>query len=100
MNYRVLGKTGFGVSEISLGAWQIGGKWGSGFDEEMAIKTLNEAIDMGVNFIDTADVYENGLSERVVSKVVQGRGEKVYIATKCGRKSNTHTSKNYKKREY
>jgi aryl-alcohol dehydrogenase-like predicted oxidoreductase len=95
MKYRILGKTKFNVSEISLGAWQIGGKWGSEFDENNAIKTLNSAIDLGVNFIDTADVYSNGLSEEIVSKVVQGRGEKVYVATKCGRKLNPHTADGY-----
>ncbi|MEN8907181.1 MAG: aldo/keto reductase [Clostridiales bacterium] len=95
MNYRILGKTGFNISEISLGAWQLGGKWGSSFDENNAIKTLNTAINLGVNFIDTADVYSDGLSEKIVSKVVQGRGEKIYIATKCGRKLNPHTEEGY-----
>ena len=59
MNYRTLGKTGLNVSELSLGTWQVGGKWGSGFDEKNAERILNEAIDQGINFIDTADVYEN-----------------------------------------
>ncbi len=62
MNYRTLGKTELKVSEISLGTWQVGGKWGSGFDDKNAERILNEAIDKGINFIDTADVYENGKS--------------------------------------
>ena len=56
MHYRSLGKTGFSVSEVSLGTWQVGGKWGSDFDDAHAERILNEAIDSGINFIDTADV--------------------------------------------
>ena len=63
MKYRKLGKTGFEVSEISLGTWQAGGKWGSAFNDKNADKVINSAIDNWVNFIDTADVYSNGLSE-------------------------------------
>ncbi|MDP5044470.1 MAG: aldo/keto reductase, partial [Leeuwenhoekiella sp.] len=77
MNYRKLGKTGFKVSEIALGTWQVGGKWGSGFDAANADTILNTAIDEGVNFIDTADVYENGLSEAAVGRVVKSRSEQV-----------------------
>ena len=60
MNFRTLGKTGFDISEISLGTWQVGGKWGSGFDHDLADKILREGLDQGINFIDTADVYEAG----------------------------------------
>ena len=95
MNYRKLGKTGFEVSEISLGTWQVGGKWGSGFDSELAENILNKAIDEGVNFIDTADVYEIGRSERAVGKVVRSRSEKIYVATKCGRQINPHVNEGY-----
>lgn len=95
MNYRTLGKTGFKISEISLGTWQVGGKWGSGFDDKTADGILNTAIDEGINFIDTADVYENGLSEKAVGKVVRSRSERVYVATKCGRQISPHTSENY-----
>ena len=65
MKYRRLGKTGFEVSEVSLGTWQVGGTWGSGFDNTNAETILEAAIDRGVNFIDTADVYEDRLSEFV-----------------------------------
>ncbi|MFI8378057.1 aldo/keto reductase [Leeuwenhoekiella sp. NPDC079379] len=95
MNYRKLGKTGFKVSEIALGTWQVGGKWGSGFDNSNADTILNTAIDEGINFIDTADVYENGLSEAAVGRVVKSRSEKVYVATKCGRQINPHIDAGY-----
>lgn len=95
MKYRKLGKTGFEISEVSLGTWQIGGKWGSGFSDKTADKTINTAIDNGINFIDTADVYDDGLSEKAVGRVVRSRSERVYVATKCGRQINPHTSENY-----
>lgn len=95
MQYRILGKTGFKISEVSLGTWQVGGKWGQPFSEENAEKTLNRAIDLGVNFIDTADVYGEGHSEAAVARVVKSRKEQVYIATKCGRKIKPHIAENY-----
>ncbi|WP_324721722.1 aldo/keto reductase [Salinimicrobium sp. HB62] len=96
MKYRILGKTGLKISEISLGTWQVGGKWGSGFDDKNADRIINSAIDKGVNFIDTADVYENGLSEAAVGRVVRSRSEKIYVASKCGRQINPHTNDGYK----
>lgn len=95
MNYRKLGKTNFNISEISLGTWQVGGKWGSAFDPKTADELLNTAIDHGVNFIDTADVYENGLSETAVGRVVRSRSERIYVATKCGRHINPHVNEGY-----
>lgn len=95
MNYRRLGKTNLNISEISLGTWQVGGTWGSGFDDALAEKILNEAIDAGINFIDTADVYESGMSEAAVGRVVRSRSEEVYVATKCGRQLNPHNNENY-----
>lgn len=95
MNYRKLGKTGFEISEISLGTWQIGGKWGSDFSDKTAERTINTAIDKGINFIDTADVYEAGLSEAAVGRVVRSRSERIFVATKCGRQINPHTAENY-----
>lgn len=95
MNYRRLGKTDLKISEIALGTWQVGGKWGSSFDEKSADKLLNTAIDNGVNFIDTADVYENGLSETAVGRVIRSRSERIYVATKCGRFINPHVSEGY-----
>jgi len=95
MKYRTLGKTGLKISEISLGTWQVGGKWGSGFNDKNAETILNEAIDQGINFIDTADVYENGQSEAAVGKVIRSRKESVYIATKCGRFISPHNNEGY-----
>ncbi|MEO0526698.1 MAG: aldo/keto reductase [Bacteroidota bacterium] len=95
MKYRRLGKTDFKVSEISLGTWQVGGTWGSGFNDASAEKILNDAIDSGVNFIDTADVYESGASEAAVGRVVRNRNKEIYVATKCGRQINPHIDLNY-----
>ena len=95
MNYRKLGKTNFNISEIALGTWQVGGKWGSPFNDKTADELINTAIDNGVNFIDTADVYENGLSETAVGRVVRSRSERIYVATKCGRHINPHVSDGY-----
>ena len=95
MNYRKLGKTGFEVSEISLGTWQVGGRWGSKFDPDLADSIIREAIDNGVNFIDTADVYSDGESEKAVGKAVRESGVKVLIATKCGRQITPHVNKGY-----
>jgi len=95
MRKRKLGKTALEISEIGLGTWQVGGKWGDEFNKKNAETILNAAIDAGINFIDTADVYGNGLSERMVGKVVRSRSERVYVATKCGRRLDPHTSESY-----
>lgn len=83
------------VSELSLGTWQVGGKWGSGFDDANAARILNAAIDQGVNFIDTADVYEDGRSEKAVGRVVRSRSEELFVATKCGRQIQPHVNAGY-----
>lgn len=95
MEYRTLGKTGFSVSAISLGTWQVGGKWGSKFDSKNANEILNAAVDNGVNFIDTADVYSDGESEKAVGKFLKTRKEKIYVATKCGRQIHPHINEGY-----
>ena len=95
MNYRMLGKTGFEVSEVSLGTWQIGGFRGEPFDERQAQAIINRAIDLGVNFIDTSDSYGGGLSEHTIGQVLKARSEQVYVATKCGRKLRPHQPENY-----
>ncbi|MFW6227935.1 MAG: aldo/keto reductase [Alkalispirochaeta sp.] len=95
MNYRTLGSTGLKVSEVSLGTWQVGGGWGSTFDGSHADSLINAAIDRGVNFIDTADVYDDGLSEAAVGRVVRSRSEAVAVATKCGRKVSPHVTEGY-----
>jgi aryl-alcohol dehydrogenase-like predicted oxidoreductase len=81
MKYRPFGKSGLNVSEIGFGAWALGGQWGSQDDSD-SIAALNTAIDLGVNFIDTAQVYGDGRSERVIAKVLQERSEEIYVATK------------------
>ena len=95
MNYRTLGKTGINISEISLGTWQVGGKWGEQFDHALADNILNTAVDQGVNFIDTADVYGNRESEKAVGRLVKNHAERIYVATKCGRQLNPHTNEAY-----
>jgi len=95
MNYRRLGKTNFNISEISLGTWQVGGVWGSGFDNKLAEQIIHDAIDRGINFIDTADVYESGMSEAAVGRIVKSRSEEIFVATKCGRQINPHINENY-----
>ena len=96
MNHRTLGKTGFSISEISLGTWQVGGKWGEPFSHATADHILNAAVDAGINFIDTADVYGDGESEKAVGRLVRSRpGERIYVATKCGRRLQPHTAEAY-----
>jgi aryl-alcohol dehydrogenase-like predicted oxidoreductase len=94
MKYRELGRTGWKVSEISFGAWAIGGDWGT-VDDKESIAALERAIDLGVNFIDTADVYGDGRSERLVSRVLKGRREIVHVATKAGRRLDPHNADGY-----
>lgn len=94
MEYRELGRTGWRVSAISIGAWAIGGDWGHVSDEE-SIAALHRAIDLGVNFIDTADVYGDGRSEKLVARVRSERSEPIYIATKAGRRLDPHVSSGY-----
>jgi aryl-alcohol dehydrogenase-like predicted oxidoreductase len=95
MNYRRLGKTNYNVSEISLGTWQLGGRWGDNFDEKLAEEILNTAIDNGVNFIDTADVYNGRMSEKIIGRVLKNRSEDIKVATKCGRFLNPHIAEGY-----
>ena len=95
MKYRILGKTGFEISEISLGTWQVGGRWGSQFDHKLADRILNTAVDRGVNFIDTADLYGEGESEKAIARLLKQRSERIFVATKCGRKLKPHTNESY-----
>ncbi len=95
MKYRELGKTGYKVSEVSFGAWAIGGTWGEVEDGE-SIAALHTAVDLGVNFFDTADVYGDGHSERLLAKLKKARtGEEIIIATKIGRRLPEQTVAGY-----
>src|SRR5688572_24713573 len=94
MQYRELGRTGWRVSTISFGAWAIGGAWGS-VDDRESVAALDRAIDCGVNFIDTADVYGDGRSERLVGDLRRRRGETIHVATKAGRRLSPHTADGY-----
>jgi len=95
LGLRRLGKTGWMVSPVSLGTWQVGGRWGDPFDRASALRVVEAALDGGVNFIDTADVYSDGLSEEVVGEAVRRRSSKVYVATKCGRRLSPHVAAGY-----
>jgi aryl-alcohol dehydrogenase-like predicted oxidoreductase len=82
VNYRKLGSTGIEVSEIGYGAWGIGGKQWLGGDDDTSLKALRRAIELGLNFIDTALAYNEGHSETLVGRVVREAGKKIYVATK------------------
>lgn len=95
MNYRELGRTGYSVSEISFGAWAIGGSWGDVEDQE-SLAALHRAVDLGVNFFDTADVYGDGRSERLLARLRREReSDNIIIATKAGRRLDPHVAAGY-----
>ena len=95
MEYRELGRTGWRISTISFGAWAIGGgEWGKTDDEE-SVRALHRAADLGVNFIDTADVYGDGHSERLVARFRRERSEPIIVATKAGRRLRPHVAGGY-----
>src|SRR5580658_5990837 len=94
MNYRELGRTGWKVSDISFGACAIGGAWGA-VDDKDSMAALHSALDAGVNFFDTADVYGDGRSERLLAKLKKERTEKFYSATKAGRRLREQTPEGY-----
>jgi aryl-alcohol dehydrogenase-like predicted oxidoreductase len=95
MEYRALGRTGWNISVIGFGAWGIGGgDWGA-TDDKTSLAALHRAIDLGVNFIDTADVYGDGHSEQLIAEVRKVRSEQLIIATKAGRRLNLHTASGY-----
>jgi aryl-alcohol dehydrogenase-like predicted oxidoreductase len=94
MKYRQLGRTPWKVSEISFGAWAIGGAWGN-VDDSDSLAALHQAIDSGVNFIDTADVYGAGRSERLVAQIKRERKEEIVVATKAGRRLPKQTVDGY-----
>lgn len=95
LSERAFGRTGWDVSSIGFGAWAIGGSWGD-VSEAAARATLNAALDAGVTFVDTADVYGDGRSERIVRDVLAARsGNRPVVATKAGRRINPHVAEGY-----
>ncbi len=94
MEYRAFGRTGWQVSAVGFGAWAIGGAWGH-VDERDALDALHAAIDNGINFIDTADVYGDGRSERLIAQVLKERSEAVHVVTKAGRRLDPHVAAGY-----
>lgn len=94
MQYRELGRTGWRVSAVSFGAWAIGSAWGDVEDAE-SLSALNKAVDLGVNFFDTADVYGDGRSERLLARLKRERKEEIIIATKAGRRLDPHVIEGY-----
>jgi aryl-alcohol dehydrogenase-like predicted oxidoreductase len=97
MDYRQLGRTDMKVSAISFGAWAIGGTWGP-VDDEESMRALHAAVDAGTNFVDTADVYGDGRSERLVARLRrERRGETIFVATKAGRRLPKQTPEGYRR---
>ena len=97
MEYRELGHTNWKVSTISFGAWAIGGAWGD-VDDRESLAALHRAVDLGVNFFDTADVYGDGRSERLLARLRRERSEPIIIATKAGRRLDPHTASGYNRK--
>ena len=94
MQYRELGRTGWKVSTVSFGAWAIGGTWGEVNDDD-SLRALHTALDHGVTFFDTADVYGDGRSERLLARLRKERSEPFHVATKAGRRLNPHVAGGY-----
>lgn len=94
MQYRELGRTGWKVSAISFGAWAIGGAWGTVEDKE-SLAALRTALEKGVNFFDTADVYGDGRSERLLAQLRKDTKQQFYVVTKAGRRLNPHVADGY-----
>jgi aryl-alcohol dehydrogenase-like predicted oxidoreductase len=95
LEYRNLGETGMRVSEISLGTWAFGGDWGT-VSDDAAYAALNHTVDLGVNFLDTADVYGDGRSEKLIGSLLQDRpNDEILVATKAGRRLDPHVPEGY-----
>jgi len=94
MKYRELGRTGWKVSDISFGAWAIGGNWGVVQDSD-SFSALKKAVELGVNFFDTADVYGDGRSEKLVAQLLKETDRRIYVATKAGRRLSPHNADGY-----
>jgi aryl-alcohol dehydrogenase-like predicted oxidoreductase len=96
MQYRELGRTGWKISAVSFGSWAIGGTWGPVKDNE-SLAALHKAVELGVNFFDTADVYGDGHSERLLAQLRREHSD-IYIATKAGRRLNPHNAEGYNRK--
>ena len=94
MKYRQLGRIGWNISEVSFGAWAVGGSWGT-VDDEQSIAAMKRALDLGVNFFDTADVYGDGRSERLIQRLRKETKTPFHVATKAGRRLNPHVASGY-----
>ncbi len=94
MQYRELGRTGWKVSTVSFGAWAIGSAWGA-VDDTESLNALRRAVDLGVNFFDTADVYGDGHSERLLAQLKRERKEDIVVVTKAGRRLDPHVASGY-----
>ena len=95
MNKRLIEKSNIMVSEIGLGTWQLGAKWGDKFDETQAQSILQTACDNGITFIDTADIYNDGNSELAIGRFIKNNRDSFYVTTKIGRKITPHIAKMY-----
>ncbi len=94
MEYREFGRTGWRISALSCGTWAMGGSWGP-TDDQKSLRALHTAIDLGVNFFDTADVYGDGHAEQLLAQVRRERSEELIVATKAGRRLNPHVAGGY-----
>jgi aryl-alcohol dehydrogenase-like predicted oxidoreductase len=95
MNYCVFGKTNWNISEVGFGAWAIGGSWGE-VDDQESLAAMREGISQGMNFIDTADVYGDGRSEKLIAQLLKDfKGDRIYVVTKAGRRLNPHVASGY-----
>lgn len=93
MKKRKLGNKGFEISEVGLGCWQIGGDWGKGITKEKAFEILTAAVDSGITFFDTADVYGDGKSEELIGEFLKNTDVKIKVATKFGRRAEVFPDK-------
>ena len=96
MKYRQFGRIGWNISEVGFGAWAVGGAWGT-VDDEQSIEAMKKALDVGVNFFDTADVYGDGRSERLIQRLRKETKAAFHVATKAGRRLNPHIASGYNK---
>ena len=95
MQQRRFGKTNRNITEVGLGTWQLGTKWGEPFNHEEAMRILETTYETGINFIDTADIYNGGNSEKAIGEFIKKYPDYFYIVTKCGRGLQPHNAEGY-----